>query len=167
MSSSAPGTLLRRALLSAALASASATGVAVALGCRRGHAAPAVPNSVARMAGGPVRSGREDWSRHTAAGVALNFAGCLAWAAVAETWARARPYRSPGTALARGAAVAGLAYVIDQHLLPARRRPAYDAVLPVQARVIVYASLALALPMRSALAQLNRRHELGIRRRLG
>jgi hypothetical protein len=145
--------LLRDALVSAALASLTATGLAVELARRRGHKPPAVPNAVAHMAEGPKAAGRQDWSPHTAEGVMLNFAGCLAWSAVAEAWARLRPCRSPARALGRGAILAAMAYAVDQHVLPGRWRPAYDVVLTLPARLTVYASLAATLPLRPLMRQ--------------
>jgi hypothetical protein len=159
--------LFRDALLSAALASASSTALGMLLTRRHGHPAPAVPNSVAHMGAGSRAARRRDWSRYSAGGLALNYFGCLFWAGVGELWVRVQPDRHRGHALARGAVMSGLAYAVDQHLLPARLRPAYDAVLPLPARLAVYASLALTLPLRSALAGAGAGRVLGRAHRLG
>jgi len=149
--SSAVLTILRDTLRSSALASLTATALAVGLARRHGQRAPAVPNAVAHMAEGRRAAGRQDWSRHSAEGIALNFFGCLAWTCVAEGWAALRPYRDTGDALGRGATLAALAYVVDQHVLPRRWQPVYDVVLPLPARLAVYATLALTLPLCSFL----------------
>jgi len=160
--------LLRDAVLSAALASASSTALGMFLTHRHGNPAPAVLNSVAHMGGADGRpAGRRDWSRYSVAGLALNYLGCLFWAGVGEAWARARPDEHCVDALTRGALMSSLAYAVDQHLLPARRRPAYDVVLPLPARLAVYASLALTLPLRSALAAGLARRALGSAHRVG
>jgi len=159
--------LLCDAVVTAALASASSTALGMFLTRRHGHPAPAVPNSVAHMGAGARAAKRGDWSRYSVAGLALNYLGCLFWASVGEAWARMRPHRHCVDALRRGALMAGLAYAVDQHILPARLRPAYDAVLPLPAQLTVYASLALTLPLRSALAAGLARGALGSAHRLG
>ncbi len=63
--------------------------------------------------------------------------------------------------------MAGLAYFVDQHVIPAARRPAYDAVLPLPLRIAVYASLAATLTLRSALQRFGTRGRLGRRAGLG
>ncbi len=146
--------LLRDAALTALIASATCTGIGMRLARRRGKRPAALPNAVAHMTDGMPAARRQDWSGHTLRGLALNFAGCMAWACVAEAWASIRPFRQPADALARGAAMASAAYTMDMHVLPARARPAYDKVLARGERLTVYASLAATLTLRAAIAQL-------------
>ena len=146
--------LLRDAVVTATMASATATGLGMCLARRRGKPAAALPHAIAHMTDGTRAARRQDGAERTLTGLALNFVGCLAWACVAETWARVRPYRQPLDVLARGLAMASTAYAVDMHVLPPHARPAYDEVLTGGARVALYASLAATLTGRAAMTQL-------------
>ncbi len=157
--------LLRDAVITATMASATSTGLGMCLARRQGKPAAALPHAVAHMTDGTRAARRMKGSERTLTGLALNFVGCLAWACVAEAWAGVRPYRQPLDVLARGVAMAGAAYAVDMHLLPPHARPAYDQVLKGSARVALYASLAATLTGRAAIAQLA--GALGSNPRLG
>jgi hypothetical protein len=55
------------------------------------------------------------------------------------------PRRDRATAVASGAAVAGLAYVVDYHLLPRRLTPGWELRLPPRSVALGFAALGFGL----------------------
>lgn len=83
------------------------------------------------------------WSwRHTAVGYAVHHASSLFWAMGHEAWKAAATPRKP---LARSAAMATLAYVVDYHVVPKRLSPGFEHRIGTRGMVATYAAFALGL----------------------
>ena len=132
-----------------ATTTAVATCGALELGC------PAAPvNAISHVIWGDDALRRDSMSaRYTALGAAVNAAAVGSWSALHHFIFR--PDRRPpglAPALARGAATAALAYVVDYHVVPKRLTPGFEERLSNRSLFAIYASLAvsLALSERSA-----------------
>jgi hypothetical protein len=131
--------LLQRTVVSGSIA-ALATLAAVAAGGVRRRVGPVAPVNATshilwgREAGGASRAD----VRHTLPGLALHLGACLFWAAIYESLPR-HPLGGPATA--------ALAYVTDYHVVPRRLTPGWELRLPGRSLALVYAVLALSLPL--------------------
>jgi hypothetical protein len=87
--------------------------------------------------------------KHTPLGAFINAGASVFWAVLYEKAFGAAADRGDVTkALAGGAAIAGLAYVTDYHLVPKRLTPGWEARISSDSLLLVYAALALSLPVR-------------------
>jgi hypothetical protein len=87
--------------------------------------------------------------RHTPLGLLTNALACIFWAAVYETAFGAAANRGEtAKAFLGGAAVAGLAYITDYHIVPRRLSPGWEAHLSKRSLLLAYTALALSLPLR-------------------
>lgn len=138
---------LERALVSGTIAAA-AVALAVAVAGRRRIGSGAAPlNATSHLLWGDEAARHDGYSmKYTATGFAANHAAAIFWALFYE----ALPRRLP--ALARGAAVSALAYVVDYHVVPRRLTPGFELRLPRLALAPVYAALAAGLAARDLLA---------------
>ena len=96
--------------------------------------------------------------KYTMPGVVLNAAAVTGWAGVHELifGGRRRP-RSFGGAIAGGAVVSALAYVIDYHIVPDRVTPGFEKRLSNQSLAAIYTTLAVSLGVASWLRNSKRR----------
>lgn len=152
--------ILPRVLVSAALSSLTTVALASTLGRLSGRS-PAEPmNAVGSHVAGQHASYRTSFSlQSTLPGVLINLGGCLFWSNVMEWWVRQQPLAGSRDALRRGAVAAALAYLVDYHGIPRRLRPGYERKLSRAQLLLVYSSLALALPLRAWVA--GRRRQRG------
>ena len=88
--------------------------------------------------------------KHTLPGLAINAGACVFWAAVYEgMFGRSNTRGSAGKALLAGGAVAGLAYLVDYHLVPKRLTPGWELRVSGRSLAMIFGALALSLPLRS------------------
>jgi hypothetical protein len=150
--------MVPHARFSAALASVTTLALAGALGRLAGQTALEPVNALGSHVSSPRRRHQRHFSlRWTVPGILINFGGCLFWASVVERWARDDPPEHACDALLRGSVAATLAYVTDYHGLPRALRPRYERKLPKPMLLAVYASLAVALPLRAWVSAVRRR----------
>jgi hypothetical protein len=127
-------------------AAASAASAAAALACsslENGHAARPM-NAITHIYDGgepPSYDGRN--GRNTALGFAIHTAASIWWAGFFEQLFGGAARRSPASAAAAGAAVAGLAYVVDYAVVGERFRPGFERYLSGRSLFGVYGALAL------------------------
>jgi hypothetical protein len=105
-------------------------------------------NAVAHIYDGGRPSGRDRGGRNTAVGLAIHTAASIWWGFFFE--ALPEKYRRRAGA----PAVAGLAYLVDYHVVHRRFRPGFEAHLSPASLFVVYAALAAGF---CAGAALNRR----------
>jgi hypothetical protein len=113
-------------------------------GAREGH--PAAPlNAVSHIVWGDRAAERAAPSaKYTATGAALNGVAVTGWALLhAALFRRGSPRRGLLRALAGGATIAALAWVVDYHVVPRRLSPGFEARLSNRDLLAVYAVLAL------------------------
>jgi hypothetical protein len=138
---------LTDALVSGTLAGVASAATATLAGRATGQAPAAVLNAVSHVLWGD-RAGRQDAPsrRYTLTGFVINQAASLFWAAGYAALRRYTP-RGPAAALASGAAIAGLAYLVDYHMVPRRLTPGYELRLRGPQLALIYAAIALSLPL--------------------
>jgi hypothetical protein len=133
---------LSRSVMRGALAGALAAAVVALRGLREAGSAAAPINATSHGIWGDV-AGTVDTvdAKHTATGLLLNVGAGVFWAFLQElAHTRVRP-RGRAAAAASGFAVAGLAYVVDYHLIPRRLSPGWE--LRVSQRSVAYGFVAL------------------------
>jgi hypothetical protein len=134
-------------LLTGAVATAATTLAVSALGQLEDGEPIAPINSVSHIAWGDEAAKHEEASvKYTLTGALLNAAAVIGWAGIHElaVW-RLGARRSQAASLAVGAAVAGLAYVTDYHIVPRRLTPGFEKRLSNRSLAAVYGVLAVSL----------------------
>jgi hypothetical protein len=129
---------------------AAATTAAVAVCGRTEDGNPVAPlNAISHILWGDEAAEHEDADvEHTVAGVALNTAAITGWAGVYElAFGRSARRGNLAAALAGGAAVSALAYVVDYYVVPKRFTPGFEQRLSPASMLAVYATLAMSLPI--------------------
>lgn len=140
-------------LTTGAVATAATTLAVAALGKAEGGNAVAPINAVSHILWGDEAASADGIdASHTIPGLALNAAAVTGWAGVHELLMPRRGPRGLGQALAAGAAVSALAYVIDYHVVPERLTPGFEKRLSNASLLGVYAALALSLAAGSLLS---------------
>lgn len=131
--------LVEKSLVSGSVAAAATLAATALCGIARGAGPLAPVNATSHILWGR-EAGRADRAdaRHTLPGLVLHFGACMFWAAVYESLPR-HPMRGPATA--------ALAYVTDYHVVPRRLTPGWELRLPGRSLALVYAVLALSLPL--------------------
>ena len=118
----------------------------------RNAAAPL--NAISHIVWGEEATRRDAVSvKHTLVGTVLNAAAMCAWSAFHQILFR--PHRRRPTvvgALARGTATAGIAYVVDYHVVPKRLTPGFEERLSGRSLFAIYAALAASLAIGEGLA---------------
>ena len=84
-------------------------------------------------------------AKHTVPGLLINSGAGVFWALVHALLLERLPRRGPAAAAASGAAVAGLAYVVDYHLIPRRLTPGWELRLSRKSVALGFAALGLSL----------------------
>lgn len=143
--------LLRAAAISGLLASAT-TAAAVALRARRETGSAIAPiNATSHVAWGDEATQVEPVDvKHSALGAAIHASAGVLWAALYEKLFGARAERGDvGAAVAGGAAIAALAYVVDHHALPRRLTPGWERRVSTRSVLFTYGVLAASLPLRA------------------
>lgn len=133
---------------------ATTTATAVCGAIENGNPTAAL-NAVSHMIWGEGAAHRDGLSaKYTGSGAALNSAAMLSWAAFHHLVFRPHENRArPIEALARGVATAGIAYVVDYHVVPARFTPGFEKRLSNRSLFVIYAALASSLAIGDRLAQ--------------
>ena len=133
-----------------------ATTVAVAAcGAFESGNAAAPVNAISHIAWGEQAARREAASlKYTGVGSALNAGAMVSWAAFHHRLFKPRE-RETGLlgSVMRGAATAGIAYVVDYHVVPKRLTPGFEKRLSNWSVFIVYAALAAGLAAGERLAR--------------
>lgn len=127
---------------SAATTAAAAICGALELGC-----AAAPVNAVSHIVWGDDAARQDEVSaKYTGLGAALNTGAVAMWSVFHHLVFRP-DRREPGLApaLARGAATAAVAYVVDYHLVPKRLTPGFEDRLSNRSLFAIYAVLAVSL----------------------
>ncbi|HEX5421175.1 MAG TPA: hypothetical protein VFY39_14365 [Gammaproteobacteria bacterium] len=140
----------RDAILSGAVACAATLLTVMWCGARESGSAVAPVNASMHFLFGREAETNVDVDlRHTALGLLTNAAGCVFWATLYEkAFGAAARCGKTAAALLGGAAVAGLAYVTDYHIVPRRLSPGWEAHISSRSLLLAYAALALSLPLR-------------------
>jgi hypothetical protein len=150
-------TLLTDAFWSGTVAGLASAVAAAAAARREGKPAAAAVNAVSHWLWGDTAARQSSLSaKYTLTGFATNHAACIFWATGYEALRRALP-RQVWAALASSAAITATAYVVDYHVVPKRLTPGYELRLSRRGLALVYASIALALPLREVLFSGRRR----------
>lgn len=143
------------ATLPALLAAATTTAAVAALGRRDTGSALAPLNATSHVLWGPRAAAVERVTlNHTLPGVLINAGAAGFWALMmrglfgGRRWAQSR-----SGALAAGGATAGLAYLVDYHLVPRRLTPGWELRLSPRSLGLAFAALALGLGVGAALAR--------------
>lgn len=146
--------LIERALVSGTIAG-TAIVVAAALAGKRetsSYAAPINATSHILWGGVAAQKDRLSW-KYTGAGLLLNHAAAVFWAACYEKLMSGRARRGTARPLLGGALVSAAAYVTDYHLVPKRLTPGYEERLSGKSLALIYGVLALGLAARDLLRQ--------------
>jgi hypothetical protein len=144
---------LQDAAVSGALAGAATAAVAAACGARESGSALAPLNAISYVLWGEraTRVTAADVP-HSALGLSINSGASIFWAVLYEKFfGNAADRNKAGAAMLGGAVVAALAYVTDHHLVPKRSTPGWEERLPARPLALVYAALAVSLPLRGLL----------------
>jgi hypothetical protein len=103
----------------------------------------------------PWHDGRK--RRNTALGFAIHTAASIWWAVFFEHLFGRAARQSPASAAAAGAAVAGVAYVVDYAVVGKRFRPGFERYLSGRSMFGVYAALAAGFAVAALLTPERRR----------
>lgn len=142
---------MRDALITGSIACIATLAAAALLGAKERGSAVAPINATSHILWGDedAAQARVPDVRHTVPGVALNEGACVFWALFYEKAFGHRAERGDlRAALAGGAAVAGLAYLVDYHLVSKRLTPGWELQLSRRSLAAMYAALALSFPLR-------------------
>ena len=145
--------MLRDALVTGSIACVATLAAAALLGARERGSAVAPINATSHILWGEAAAqARKPDLKHTVPGVALNEGACVFWAAFYEKAFGRRAERGDiAAAVAGGGATAALAYLVDYHLVSKRLTPGWELQLSGRALAVMYAALALSLPLRGLL----------------
>jgi hypothetical protein len=138
--------LLIRAAKTGSLAGAATTAAIAWLGAREAGSAAGPINATSHVLWGDEAGATDAIDvKHTLPGLLINGGAGVFWALVYELLrSRARP-GDRAAALANGAAVAGLAYVVDYHLIPRRLTPGWELRLSRRSVALGFVVLGAAL----------------------
>ena len=134
-------------LASAAGATVTTTAATAICGAVELGNAAAPINAISHIAWGDEAAEQDDLStKYTVVGGVLNAAAMASWAAVHHFVFRPER-REPGVvpALARGAATAAIAYVVDYYVVPKRLTPGFEKRLSGRSLFWIYVALAAGL----------------------
>jgi hypothetical protein len=140
------GGLLGRAMATGSLAGLATTATLALLGRRQAGSSVAPINATSHVLWGD-EAGTADAVdvKHTVPGVLINGGAGIFWALLRELLSDRLPQRDRATAVATGAAVAGLAYLVDYHLIPRRLTPGWELRLPRGSVALGFVALGAAL----------------------
>jgi hypothetical protein len=145
-----PSPIVRRALVSGAFGSILSTVALVACGRLENGSGAGAVNGPSEWIWGRRAAHRRDVSaRHTVLGYLIHHVASCGWAAMYERWIGARSRSPAGEVLAKAAATAALAAVVDYRVAPKRLRPGFEVQLSKPSLVLVYAAFAAGLAIAS------------------
>jgi hypothetical protein len=107
-------------------------------------------NAVSHIIWGDQAARQEKLSlKYTGTGLLLNHGATVFWASLYEYWfGTDGETGAVGKAFTGGAAVTAVAYFTDYHLIPARLTPGFEKRLSRRSLALVFAAMALSLPLR-------------------
>jgi hypothetical protein len=148
---------LQDALMAGAVVCAATLAVAALRGRVDSGSAVAPINATSHVVYGPEAGEVEvpDLT-HTLLGIAINAGASVFWATVYQQLFDRTGSRD-GTAklLLGGGVVAALAYLVDYHLVPKRLTPGWEERVSARSLGMIFAAMALALPVRSLLKRMR------------
>jgi len=147
------------AVVSGSVACAATAAMAAWRGTRDGNSAMAPINATSHVLWGPSAADVHVADlKHTASGLLINEGAGVFWAALYERLFGADADKGNAVrALAGGGIVAAIAYVTDYHLVPKRLTPGWEERISGRSLALVYAALALSLPVRGLLRYWSQR----------
>lgn len=146
MTSVPPQRLLTDALITGSVASLASTAVLSACGHREGGDPYAPTNATSQWIWGKRSICADGASlRYTLPGFLIHHASSIFWAAVYAKWRMRHKVPQASVDLALGAAVAGLACLVDLRLTPERLRPGFEKKLSKGSLALVYGAFGLGL----------------------
>ncbi len=145
-------TAIQDGAVSGAAASVLSTAILSEMGRREAGSPYAPTNATSHWVWGDRAAVQDTPSwRYTGLGYLIHHASATFWAVIYEKWFNASGHREPLLpAIAKGAAIAGLAAFVDYQLTPRRLQPGYEMRLSRKALLAVYAGFGLAMALRSA-----------------
>ncbi len=145
-----PSPIVRRALVSGALGSIFSTAALVACGRLENSSGAGPVNGPSEWIWGRRAAHRRDVStRHTVLGYLVHHVASCGWATMFERWVSTRRSPAAGEVLAKAAATAALAAIVDYRVAPKRLRPGFEVQLSKPSLVLVYAAFAAGLAIAS------------------
>ena len=150
--------MLRDALVTGSIACVATLAAAALCAAAKGGKPIAPVNATSHVLwGGEAATAQDLDVKHTVPGVVINEGASVFWAAIYEAlFGRAAERGRMATAFAGGGAVAALAYVVDYHLVSKRLTPGWEQHLDGRSLAVVYAALALSLPLGALLRRFRR-----------
>ena len=147
------------AVVSGSVACAATAAMAAWRGTRDGNSAMAPINATSHVLWGPSAADVHVADlKHTASGLLINEGAGVFWAALYERLFGADADKGNAVrALAGGGIVAAIAYVTDYHLVPKRLTPGWEQRISGRSLALVYAALAVILPLRGLLRYWSQR----------
>jgi hypothetical protein len=135
--------LLHHVLRTGLIAGVMSLAVAAAASRARNDRAATSINAVSHIAwGGRPPAHEGPGGRNFMVGTGLHLGASVFWAVLFESVLGRFARRSASNAWSGGAAIAGMAYCIDYHIVPKRLRPGMEAYLSKRGLYAVYAALA-------------------------
>jgi len=133
-------------LVTGSAASVATTATIALCGARELKNAIAPINAVSHILWGDNAAQQDSTSvKYTLSGLALNAAACFSWTIIYEKLCGESAEENPSAALAGGALVSLLAYVVDYHVVPKRLTPGLEKRLSCKSLIAIYAVLALSM----------------------
>jgi hypothetical protein len=141
-----PQTLVARAIAAGSLAGLATTATLAVCGARDAGSGAAPINATSHVLWGD-EAGTTDAIdiKHTVPGLLINTGAGIFWALVNELVLARLKDRDRAAAVASGAAVAGLAYVVDYHLIPRRLTPGWELRLSRRSVALGFVALGATL----------------------
>ena len=147
------GETLQDALVAGSIVAAATIATVALRGLNDSGSAAAPINASTHVVYGPEAGAVDEPDvKHTLPGLAINAGASVFWAAVYERlFGRAVTRNNVGKALLGGGVVAGLAYLLDYHLLPKRLTPGWEERVSGRSLAMIFGVMALTLPVWSLL----------------
>ena len=145
---------VRDGAISGGLASMVSTAALSACSVQEKHSPFAPTNAISHVVWGD-RAMYEDAPsvRYTGLGYGIHLASSMAWGVLYEKWfGQLAQKKSLLPAVAGGAAMAGLTYVVDYKLTPRRLQPGFDTRLSPRSMTLFYAAFGVGLMLRGLLS---------------
>jgi hypothetical protein len=145
--------LISRAVASGSFAGLATTAAVALCGVRENGSGIAPINATSHVLWGDEAATTDLVDvKHTLPGLLINGSAGIFWAFVHELLLARLPPRDRAAAVASGAAVAAVAYVVDYHLIPRRLSPGWELRLSRRSVALGFATLGVSL----AIAALRR-----------
>lgn len=150
---------LRDGVSSGAIAGAATAAVAAICGARESGSAIAPINATSHVVHGPEAGDVTHVDlAHTGIGLPVHVGSAVLWATLYErAFGGAADRGEVGKAFAGGYAIAALAYLTDYHGVPKRLTPGWEERVSGSSLALIYAALAVSLPLRGLLRSHARR----------